>query len=144
MSRRALAAALGVDEKALRDWEKRPDAPKERTVEAWQPYIEANHLGKGMTRASYAQLREEKIREEIRLLKLKAQREEGKTILVDEVSDFLKDWTANLDMALTAELEVNSPPLLAGKSVVEVREALRAVHDRIREATRNGLLKWKP
>lgn len=147
MSLRKLAAALkaegvSVVEGTLRLHQKRGDAPKNLTVEAWKPYLEA-HASKAVTTKSLAELREEKLKEEIRLLKLKAQREEGKTILVDEVSGFLKDWTARLDMALTAELEVNAPPLLAGKSIVEVREGLRAVHDRLREATKNGLLKWE-
>jgi hypothetical protein len=144
MTRTALAKALGVDEKSLRNWQKRPDAPKEKTVEAWAPYITANHLAKGMTRASYAELREEKIKEEIRLLKLKAAREEGKTIATAEVESFTKDWMATIDLVLTSELEVNAPPLLTGKSIVEIREAMRSVHDRIRDATAHGLLKWKP
>jgi hypothetical protein len=45
---------------------------------------------------------------------------------------------------LTSELEVNAPPLLSGKSIVEVREEMKAIHDRIREATKTGLLKWQP
>ena len=140
MSRRALAAALGVDEKALRDWEKRPDAPKERTVEAWQPYIEANHLGKGMTRASYAQLREEKIREEIRLLKLKAQREEGKTIPIADVLGYISRLGAKWDQLLTLKLETEIPARLVGKDIVAARAEARAVHDEIREVCNAGIV----
>ena len=51
---------------------------------------------------------------------------------------------AKMDLLLSSELEVNAPPLLAGKSILEVREEMRRIHDRIRDATKNGLLKWQP
>ena len=69
---------------------------------------------------------------------------EGRIIEQETVSEFLRDWMAKMDLLLSSELEVNAPPLLAGKSILEVREEMRRIHDRIRDATKNGLLKWQP
>lgn len=140
MSRRQRAKELGVDEKALRDWEKREDAPKDGKVETWQAYIEANHLAKGMTRKSYAELREEKIKEEIRLLKLKAQREEGKTLAHEDVRGYLARLSAKWDQLLTLKLETEIPARLVGKDIVAARAEARAVHDEIREICNAGIV----
>lgn len=140
MSNRKLAAALGVDEKALRNWLKRPDAPKGKTLEVWQAYIEANHLAKGMTRRSYAELREEKIKEEIDLLRLKKRREEGNSIAIEDVRGYLSRLAAKWDQLLTQKLETEIPARLQGKDIVAARAEARAVHDEIREVCNAGIV----
>jgi transcriptional regulator with XRE-family HTH domain len=140
MSRRQLAKELGVDEKALRQWETRPDAPQSKDVAEWKAYIEANHLAKGMTRQSYADLREEKIKEEIALLRLKKRREEGKTILIDDVREYLGRLGAKWDQLLTQKLETEIPARLVGKDIVAARAEARAVHDEIREICNAGIV----
>lgn len=140
MTRRGLARALGVDESSIRDWEDRSDAPKEMTVEAWKPYIEASHLAKGMTRKSYAELREEKIKEEIDLLRLKKLREEGRTLSLEDVQAYLSRLSARWDQLLTLKLETEIPARIIGKDIVAARAEARAVHDEIREICNAGIV----
>jgi hypothetical protein len=142
-TQRAVAATLKITTESLRLYRKLRGAPAGWNVEEWRTFIEQ----RGLAKASSDVLSELKVliaQEELK----KKQREnavaEGKIIEQETVADFLREWTAKLDLMLTSELEVNAPPLLSGKSIVEVREEMKAIHDRIREATKTGLLKWQP
>lgn len=138
-----VAAALNCSAEALRTWSKLKGAPGTWDIEEWRRFVDANNLNKGNS-VSLAVLKVEIAQEELKKKRRENAIAEGRMIEEGVVQDFLRDWMAKLDMALTAELEVNTPPLVAGRSVPEVRECLRGVHDRIRDATKNGLLKWTP
>ncbi len=140
VSRAKFAELLGFDEKSLRRWELRPDAPKERDVETWRAYIEAQALAKGATGKSYAELKEDKLREEIDLLRLKKSKEEGRTVAVENVRDYLSRLAAKWDQLLLQKLEVEIPARLLGKTIVEARAEARAVHDEIREICNAGIV----
>jgi hypothetical protein len=140
ISRAKFAESLGCDEKSLRRWEVRPDAPKERDLDTWRAYIEAQGLAKGMTGKSYAELREDKIREEIALLALKRKKEEGKTYDAADVKRYLSQLGAKWHQLLTQKLEVDIPARLLGKNIVEARAEARAVHDEIREICNAGIV----
>jgi len=138
-----VAAALNCSGESLRIWAKLKGAPASWDIVEWQRFVDANNLNKGNS-VSLAALKVEIAQEELKKKRRENAVAEGKMIAEDVVRDFLRDWMAKLDMALTAELEVNTPPLVAGRSVADVRERLREVHDRIRDATKSGLLKWTP
>ena len=133
------AHGVSVDEKTLRNCQKRGEAPKEMTVAAWKPFLE-EFLKKGITRKSLADLREEKLKEEIRLLKLKAAREEGKTIALADVLGYMSRLSAKWDQLLTLKLETEIPARLLGKDIVAARAEARAVHDEIREVCNAGIV----
>jgi len=138
-----VAAALNCSAESLRTWSKLKGAPASWDIAEWRRFVDTNNLNKGNS-VSLATLKVEIAHEELKKKRRENSVAEGKMIEEGTVQDFLRDWMAKLDMALTSELEVNAPPLLAGRSVVEVREKLREVHDKIRDATKNGLLKWTP
>jgi hypothetical protein len=140
MSIRKQAAELGVDEKSLRNWQKLPGWPKDGTADEKRAYIAANHLAKGMTRATYAELREAKIKEEIDLLRIKKRREEGNSIAIEDVRGYLSRLAAKWDQLLTLKLETEIPARLVGKDIVAARAEARAVHDEIREVCNAGIV----
>lgn len=142
-TQRAVAAALKITTESLRLYRKLRGAPAGWNIEEWRTFIEQ----RGLAKASSDVLSELKVLIAQEELKKKGRENavaEGRIIEQETVSDFLRDWMAKMDLLLSSELEVNAPPLLAGKSILEVREEMRRIHDRIRDATKNGLLKWQP
>jgi len=142
-TQRAVAAALRISTESIRLYRKLKGAPAGWNIEEWRTFVEQ----RGLNKASSDVLSELKVLIAQEELKKKGRENavaEGRIIEQETVSDFLRDWMAKMDLLLSSELEVNAPPLLAGKSIVEVREEMRRIHDRIRDATKNGLLKWQP
>jgi hypothetical protein len=85
----------------------------------------------------------EKLRADAEMSRIKVQQARRETIDRNEVADYLRAWTAKLDLLLTAELENNAPNLVLGRPIDEIRSEMRQMHDRIREATRRGLRAWE-
>lgn len=143
ISTRELARQLGVDEKTLREWKKREDAPGPNDVDGWKKYIEANGLGVRAS-ASIVQLRAEKLAVETRILKLKEKRENRQLVEVEEVRRHLAVMAAKFDQLLTQKIDGELPARVVGKDIVATRAECRAVHDEIREITATGLSNWNP
>lgn len=142
-TQRAVAAALRISTESIRLYRKLKGAPAGWNIDEWRTFVEQ----RGLNKASSDVLSELKVLIAQEELKKKGRENavaEGRIIEQETVSDFLRDWMAKMDLLLSSELEVNAPPLLAGKSILEVREEMRRIHDRIRDATKNGLLKWQP
>ena len=139
---KSLAEELGTTVMSLHTWRKMDGAPDSPDVEAWTAFVAERGLNRGNSK-TLAELKVLIAQEELKKKRRENEVAEGRMIEEQAVSDFLREWVAKLDMALTAELDVNAPPMLAGKSIVEVREEMRAIHDRIRDATKRGLLKWE-
>ena len=85
----------------------------------------------------------EKLRADAEMSRIKVEQAKRETIDRQEVSDYLRAWTAKLDLMLTAELENNAPNLVLGLPIDGIRSEMRQMHDRIREATRRGLRAWE-
>jgi hypothetical protein len=84
-----------------------------------------------------------KLKADAEMARIKVEQARRETIDRHEVSDYLRAWTAKLDLLLTAELENNAPNLILGKPIDEIRSEMRQMHDRIRDATRRGLRAWE-
>jgi hypothetical protein len=93
-----------------------------------------------VTRKSYADLREEKIKEEIELLRLKKRKEEGKAISMEDALSYLGRLAAKWDQLLTQKLDVETPARLQGKDIVAARAEALAIHDEIREVCNAGIV----
>jgi hypothetical protein len=142
-TQRAVAAALRISTESIRLYRKLKGAPAGWNIEEWRTFVEQ----RGLNKASSDVLSELKVLIAQEELKKKGRENavaEGRIIEQETVSEFLRDWMAKMDLLLSSELEVNAPPLLAGKSILEVREEMRRIHDRIRDATKNGHHKWQP
>jgi hypothetical protein len=134
-----LCDALACDNRTLRRWRKHPDAPGTNDVAAWAAFKERHGLGRGGSQTK-AELQEEKLRRENRLLDLKIAREEGKTIFAEDVKAYLVSLSAKWDQLLTLKLETEIPARLIGKDIVAARAEARAVHDEIREICNAGIV----
>lgn len=97
-----------------------------------------NHSAKTLNEAKLT-----KLKADAEMARIKVAQARRLTIDRGEVSDYLKSWAARLDMMLTAELENNAPNLVLGLPIDQIRSEMRDLHDRIREATRNGLKTWE-
>ena len=131
---------MGVDEKTMRLWQQRDDAPQTADFGVWSEYVQLHGLAMQVTRKSYADLREEKIKEEIELLRLKKRKEEGKAISMEDALSYLGRLAAKWDQLLTQKLDVETPARLQGKDIVAARAEALAIHDEIREVCNAGIV----
>ncbi len=134
----ALADAFGVSRQQVWIWRKKPDAPKTPDDPAWPEWVDRNRV------RSDGNLRDQKLQEEIAILKLKRRQAEGASMSIDEMGAFVARFSAKLDQLLTMKLETELPARIQGKEIVAVRQEVRAIHDEIREIYNAGLLEWKP
>lgn len=131
---------LSVDEKYLRVLQEREDAPESMDLGVWTEWLQGNGLAKAATRATYSDLREQKIKEEIELLRLKKRKEEGKSIAMEDVLSYLGRLAAKWDQLLTQKIDVEVPARLQGKDIVAARAEALAIHDEIREVCNAGIV----
>lgn len=132
-SRRAIAVACGCDEGAIRKWERLPDAPKTRDVEAWVAYVKANHIVRPQSVKGYAELRTEKLEVETRLLKLKEAREKRESIRFEDAQAAFDRLLAKWHQLIAQKLEVETPARLVGKDIAAARAEAKRIHDEIAE-----------
>lgn len=81
-----------------------------------------------------------KLKADAEMAQLKLAEAKRDVIRRNVVSVFLRSWIAKLDLLLTAELENNLPPVLLGQPIEVLRKEMRDCHDRLREATKRGLV----
>lgn len=138
-----LAEKLNYERRSFMRWKKLPGAPQEPDEEKWTAFIGAQGLGKSASRNLVA-IKTLIAEEQLTLLKRKNEIESGKTISMEEIQDFLRDWAAKLDQVVVSEFGTNAPPQLVGRSIVEIRQRLQEGIARVRAATAKGLLNYKP
>jgi hypothetical protein len=125
-----LAKALEVTRPTLAAWRKTPGAPSAPNLESWQKWAEENRTRMGGTK----ELRDEKTRHEIKLLKAKLDREERRVIPRDDVNRLHLDISTRQRSMLYQFMESELPPLLDGMSAVQMRPILRERADMICDA----------
>jgi len=138
-----LLDALECDERTLRRWRKLDGAPKGDDVAEWLRFKAAHGLGRGGSETK-TQLQEEKLREEIALLRLKRARDEGATVLVADVREFLAQMAARHAQLLRMKYDTELPAKLAGKDMVGIRQTIAGTTDEVGEIVNKGLLEWTP
>lgn len=124
-----LALALETTRQSLVKWRSLPGAPTDRDVEKWKAFKAERGLGK----ATGQDLKDEKIRHEIELLKAKVDREHRKVIDRDEVNRLLVHIGTDFRTMLYQFLETEAPPKLDGQSAAQMRPILREMADSILE-----------
>jgi hypothetical protein len=85
----------------------------------------------------------EKLRADAEMSRIKVLQAKRETIDRDQVADYLRAWSAKLDLLLTHEMENNAPNLVLGQPIDQIRYEMKQMHERIREATRRGLKAWE-
>jgi len=143
-----IARKLKVAPKLIWNLSRAHDAPTTRNLDDWREYLatkqEEPPAKKAPNKGEVAVLRAEKLREEIRVMRARAEQMEGATILREEVREFLQAWTTKLDLLLTLKFETEAPPLVNGLGIAETRVVMRRLHDEVRAQTRAGLIAWNP
>lgn len=138
-----VAEACGVDERTVRNWRKKDGAPNDGKIEDWLKFQASHGLGRGASKTK-TELQEEKLREEIALLRLKRSREEGATVLVADVREFLGQLSAKHAQLLRMKYDTELPAKLAGKDMVEIRATIAGTTDEVGDIVSRGLLGWNP
>lgn len=127
----ALAKVLGVTRQSLVNWRPLEGAPGDRDPEAWREFMKKTGLGSGKGKAHGTELRDEKLRWEIELLKSKDAKEKRKLIPVEEVNSLLLHIATQGRTLLYQFMETEAPPKLDGMSAAQMRPILREYADTI-------------
>ena len=138
-----VAAALGCDQRALLTWRKREDAPQGKDVAAWTEYRDANGLGESGPKLAYKELREEKLRREIKLADISIAIKERRMIDRAEVDELLHHVAAQQRSRLYQYLETELPPKCEGLSASQLRPIFRGVADDLCDQMSVLVEKWR-
>ena len=121
----ALAKALEITRATLDVWRKIDGAPSGTDLAAWSSWAENNRS----RMAGSKELRDEKTRQEIALLKAKLDREHRKVIERDEVNRLLLHISSQQRTRLYQFMDSEAAPKLDGMSAVQMRPILREFAD---------------
>lgn len=139
---KTLAATLGVSPRSMTTWRKLPGAPEKPDPSEWLAFVEERGLGSRQDDPESANLRAEKLKREIALLDLKLQRERAQVIPVDQVDDLLKRIAAGQRSELLHWAQNESPPIVAGADLAEIRANQMDIAHRICDQMETGLSRW--
>lgn len=87
-------------------------------------------------------LKDQKLAEEIRKLRIRNDKEEGRLLLAAVVGPALRNVSINQRIVLKRLLEADLPERLAGKTAPQIAEEMRKAADQICEAFREGARRW--
>lgn len=127
-----LAAKFGVSVNTVHTvWRKREDAPKECNYEVWAEYVKKHNLASQIRRLGGSELRDEKTKHEIELIKAKVAREQRRVIERGEVDQLLLHIATEGRTVLYNLMESELPPKLDGMGAAQMRPILREAADTI-------------
>jgi hypothetical protein len=145
-----LAKELGLSRQAIYDARARfPNAPakhedgRRENLSAWQQFCAENVIGKDTATKNLADLKAELMREQIRLARMKNEREAGDTVEKRVVEDMLAILGQKLNLLLRLKLEVESGPRFAGKSPAEICVEGTIMLDEIREVVNSNIANFQ-
>ena len=138
-----LAIRLGTARPSLAEWRKLDGAPETADIESWVAFVELRGLGRTSSR-KLTELRAEVEAEKLRKLKRENEIAEGRTISIDDVTGYLTELAAKLDLLITQKVETDLPVLCLGQPIADIRAQCRRKHDEIREITHAGLWSGYP
>lgn len=133
----ALAKRLGVSRQSLVRWRELEGAPQDRNMEAWKKFAENKPAMGGH------ELKEEKTRHEIELLKARIDREKRRVIPAEEVNALLLHLATGSRTLLYQFLETEAPPKLDGMSAAQMRPILREMADAICEKMADAIKEFE-
>lgn len=144
-SDRALARALGVTHTTIAGWRSRfpEEVPSDYNLEAWQALVAKHDLGESGPKATNADLKAEKLKHEVEILRIKIEKEKGRLIETGKVDELLHHIAARQRILLTQLFEVELPPRVEGLPAAQVRPILRAAADQICDEMGPIVERWK-
>lgn len=146
----ALAKELGLSRQTIYDARaKFPDAPakhedgKRENLTAWQAFVGEHLIGKDHATKNLAELKAELMREQIKLARMKNDREAGDTVEKRVVEDMLAILGQKLNLLLRLKLEVEMGARVAGKSPAEANVEGGLMLDEIREVINSNIANFQ-
>lgn len=146
----ALAKELGLSRQTIYDARaKFPDAPskhedgKRENLTAWQAFVGEHLIGKDHATKNLAELKAELMREQIKLARMKNDREAGDTVEKRVVEDMLTILGQKLNLLLQLKLEVEMGARVAGKSPAEANVEGGLMLDEIREVINSNIANFQ-
>lgn len=141
-----IALILGVSRTALTKWRKRPDAPDSRDPEVWKQFVEDKDLGVAPNTVGKSKGRDEllseKLRREIALLDIKVATARRQVIAADEIDSLLGRIASGQRAELIQWCETESPIIIAGGDLGEIRDNQRQMCDRLCDIMQGGIKRW--
>ena len=138
----ALAEALKIDIRTLRNWSKREDFPADASADEVRAWAEGQGLHR-IADGNLGRLKAELMRRDIELRDLKLGRERGNVVEREVVQDMLQLLSQKLDLLLRLKLEVELGPRVAGKSAAEANVEGALILDEIREVVNANLARFE-
>ena len=138
----ALAEALKIDIRTLRNWRKREDFPVDASADEVRAWAEGQGLHR-IADGSLGKLKAELMRRDIALRDLKLQRERAEVVERETVREMLRLLGTKLDLLLRLKLEVELGPRVAGKSAAEANVEGALILDEIREVVNGNLARFE-
>ncbi len=146
----ALAKELGLSRQTIYDTRaKFPEAPpkhedgKRENLPAWQAFVGEHLIGKDHATKNLAELKAELMREQIKLARMKNDREAGDTVAKVVVEDMLAILGQKLNLLLRLKLEVEMGARVAGKSAAEANVEGAIMLDEIREVINSNIANFQ-
>jgi len=128
----AIAEALQIDVRTLRNWRKRDGFPHGEDAAAVKIWADRNGLGR-LKDSTLSELKAELMREQIRLARSKNEREAGDVIDREVVEAMLVTLGQKLNLLLRLKLEVELGPRGVGMNAAELNVEGGVILQEIRE-----------
>ena len=138
----AIAEAIQIDVRTLRNWRKRDGFPHGGDADAVKVWADRNGLGR-LKDSTLSELKAELMREQIRLARSKNAREAGDAIDREVVEAMLVTLGQKLDLLLRLKLEVELGPRVIGKNAAEANVEGGVILQEIREVINANIAKFE-
>ena len=138
----AIADALQIDVRTLRNWRKRDGFPHGEDAASVKIWADRNGLGR-LKDSTLAELKAELMREQIELARAKNRREAGDVIDREIVEAMLVTLGQKMDLLLRLKLEVELGPRVMGKNAAAANVEGGVILQEIREVINANIAKFE-
>ena len=138
----AIAEALQIDVRTLRNWRKRDGFPHGEDAASVKIWADRNGLGR-LKDSTLAELKAELMREQIELARAKNRREAGDVIDREIVEAMLVTLGQKMDLLLRLKLEVELGPRVIGKNAAAANVEGGVILQEIREVINANIAKFE-
>ena len=138
----AIAEALQIDVRTLRNWRKRDGFPHGEDAASVKIWADRNGLGR-LKDSTLAELKAELMREQIELARAKNRREAGDVIDREIVEAMLVTLGQKMDLLLRLKLEVELGPRVMGKNAAAANVEGGVILQEIREVINANIAKFE-
>ena len=140
---KTLAKELDVSHQGLHLWRQLEGAPETADLDAWQTFKAERGLGRVRATGELNALKADLLREQIRHVRAKNEREAGDVIDRDVVEAMLVTLGQKLDLLLRLKLEVELGPRIVGKNAAEANVESAVTLEEIREVINANIAKFE-